>query len=134
MKKLLLALLFPALSNAADFNLAWDPSPSTILGGYQLGCGAVTKVYTTIVDVKNVTTYKHTGVVGGRTTLCAVRAYNAAPYTAGNPQIFSVWSNEIALAPDLESPTNLRAQLVQALRELGIAEGRIASILSQWPE
>lgn len=40
---------------AADLTLAWDPAPGAT--GYKLYYGTTSKVYTTTIDVKNVTQY-----------------------------------------------------------------------------
>ena len=90
----LVLLAVPAM--AAEITVQWtapisneDGSPLTDLDGYEAcyGYGTETGVYTTCIDVGNVTTYTFKDLVPG-IYLFAVKAYD----TSGN---MSVYSNEL---------------------------------------
>jgi regulation of enolase protein 1 (concanavalin A-like superfamily) len=57
--------------------LAWDPNPETTIAGYRLAYGTASGIYTTTVDVGNVTTFALTLASGVRYYF-AVLAYDVA--------------------------------------------------------
>jgi hypothetical protein len=74
---------------AGNINLAWDPSPSTGVGGYKLYYGSSSKTYTSNVDVGKSTTYTMTGLTSGTKYYFALKSYNTAK------SIESSYSNEV---------------------------------------
>ena len=48
--------------HAATATASWDPNPEPDIAGYKLSYGTATGVYTTTVDVGNVTSYVRTGL------------------------------------------------------------------------
>jgi len=104
---------------AADVTLAWDPSPTQGVTGYRLYYGTSSGTYNKNVDVKNVTTYKLTGLQDGVTYYFVVKAYNADSESAP--------SNEVAKPFDLPAPappSNLKIVAVQVNSD-GTAEMRL---------
>jgi hypothetical protein len=79
----------PASPNPGPGNsvtLTWDApttnidgTPLTDLAGYKIYYGTSSGVYTSVIDAKNVTTYKIGGLVAGAHYF-TVTAYNAAGY------------------------------------------------------
>src|SRR6266508_4436413 len=63
---------------AASITLAWDPNSETDIVGYILHYGTVPAVYTTTVDVGNVTTWTVSGLTAGQQYCFALRAYNTS--------------------------------------------------------
>jgi len=82
--------LFSSIAFAGSINLAWDPSPSTNVGGYKLYYGTSTQNYTSSVDVGNVTSYQITGLQDGASYFFSLKAYNVAK------SIESSFSNEVS--------------------------------------
>jgi len=79
----LAALLLSVASVRADvITVAWDANPPSGLGGYRVGLGTTSGVYTTIVDVGNVTTTTLT-VASGAQYYLAVLAYNTTGEVSG---------------------------------------------------
>jgi Concanavalin A-like lectin/glucanases superfamily/Fibronectin type III domain len=75
---------------AGNINLAWDPSPSTGVGGYKLYYGSSSKTYSQNIDVGNKTSYTMTGLTDGATYYVSLKAYNTAK------SIESSYSNEVS--------------------------------------
>ncbi len=82
-----LSVAFSHQAEAANLNLAWDPSGSDV-AGYKIYSGTASRDYSSSVDVGNQTSYTLTGLEDGRTYYLAVTAYN----TSG---VESEYSNEI---------------------------------------
>lgn len=99
-----LALLLPALSQAATANLAWTPpTDKTGIAGYQVRYGTSPGARTTTIDVSGATTATATvpNLTNGTTYYFAVRSANAAK-TA-----FSVDSNEVSAMAALAAPSGV---------------------------
>ena len=65
-------------ASAAEFNLAWDASPSADVGGYNLHYGLSSGAYSNTLDVGSTTQHMLTGLDAGETYFIAVTAYNGA--------------------------------------------------------
>src|SRR5882672_2621066 len=76
---LVVALLLGTAStlHATTVTALWDPNPETDIAGYKLSYGTVSGIYTTIVDVGNVTTWP-LNLTGGLRYYFAVQAYNTS--------------------------------------------------------
>lgn len=62
---------------ARPITLAWDRNPeSDLVAGYKVHRGLASGVYTTVIDVGNVTTFSVQNLVAGTTNFFAVTAYN----------------------------------------------------------
>jgi hypothetical protein len=93
---LALVLMFPAIASAGysdEVTLAWDANTETGIVGYKLHYGTASGVYTTTIDVGNVTQYTVGGLLGGQTY------YFAA--TASDGTSDSGYSEEISYAVPL---------------------------------
>jgi hypothetical protein len=75
--------LVPASAEARPITLAWNANPEPTVAGYVIGYGIQSGIYTTLVDVGNVTTF--TLDLPGTQYYLAVRAYN----TSGANSAFS---------------------------------------------
>jgi len=64
--------------HAATLRVAWDRNSEADVTGYRVLYGTASRVYSTTVDVGNVTTYTLPSLVGGRQYFIAVQAYNRA--------------------------------------------------------
>ena len=97
---LAMALIMAPAAVAAEVTLAWDPNSESDLAGYKLHWGTDTRVYTTSVDVGNVTQYTLTNIPDG-TVYYAATAYD----TDGNE---SDYSDELVYNIIPNAPTGLR--------------------------
>jgi len=96
------AWVAPAM--AADVTLQWNANSEPDLSGYKLHYGTSAGVYTTSVNVGNVTTRTVSGLSNNTRYYFAVTAYDSSGNESGYSVEFS-WSND-TLAPS--APTNLR--------------------------
>jgi hypothetical protein len=71
-----LALLVPRLVAAGTITLAWDANPESDIAGYVLSYGTSPGIYTTRVDVGNVTSTRLTSLTDNVVYYFAVAAYN----------------------------------------------------------
>ncbi len=74
----LATLLQAGASLGADVKLAWDPSPSTGVGGYIVRFGGTSGNYAWSVDVGQKTDHTVTGLAPGSRYYFVVVAYDAA--------------------------------------------------------
>ena len=79
----------PSNSSGTTATVSWNPSTSTNLAGYKVHVGTSSGVYSSVVDVGNVTAYAVTNLGVGTTYYFAVTAYN----TSG---VESSFSNEVS--------------------------------------
>lgn len=71
-------LLFMVLSaSAGNVTLAWGPSPSPGVTGYNLYYGGASHTYTNVIDCGTNTTCTVSNLIGGATYYFAATAYNA---------------------------------------------------------
>ena len=63
---------------AASVTLAWDASSGA--AGYKIYYGTTSHNYSSVIDVRNVTTYTFTNLVDGRTYYFAATAYDSSNY------------------------------------------------------
>jgi Bacterial Ig domain/Fibronectin type III domain len=70
--------LMGSLAHAVDVQLAWDPSPSPQVTGYQLYYGTASGSYSVHVDTGPVTTAALSGLAVGQTYYFAATAYDSA--------------------------------------------------------
>ena len=75
--------MVPASAQARPITLAWNANTETDVAGYVIAYGIQSGIYTTLVDVGNVTTF--TLDLPGTQYYLAVRAYN----TSGASSVFS---------------------------------------------
>ena len=75
---LVLAFFCTSEAYCASVTVAWDPSPSPDVAGYNLSYGPSTRNYTNVLDVGQSTTFCLFGLVIGGTYCMAVTAYNNA--------------------------------------------------------
>lgn len=103
-KLIISLLLIPPVAFADAVNLAWDPSPTPQVAGYEIMYGGSPGVNTVITDVGNAVAASITGLLPGKTYYFRARAYNAGK------TVFSVDSNEVsqAILLILQAPINLR--------------------------
>src|SRR5580765_7312569 len=84
---LLLPLLFvlatASILHAATVTATWNQNPESDIAGYRLLYGTQSGVYTTTLDVGNVTTTVAT-VTGGQTYFFVVQAYDTSGLTSPN--------------------------------------------------
>src|SRR5205085_7771374 len=78
-------------NTTAQVTLAWDPNTESDLAGYKVYIGTASGVYTTTIDVGNVTTYTVTGLAPGATYYFVVTAYDTGGLESG-------FSNEVSAA------------------------------------
>src|SRR5258708_4306872 len=105
---IVLSLFCTSEAQGASGTLAWNPSPSPGVIGYNLCYGPSTHNYTNIVDVGNSTSFCLFGLVVGDTYCIAVTAYN-------NVGLESVPSDEVVYTvpdgeyrPKFESGSSLK--------------------------
>jgi hypothetical protein len=72
---LLMLLTVPA-AEAGRFTVMWDPNTEANLAGYIVCIGTQSGVYTTIIDVGNVTSHTVTNLPDGRRYYVVIKAYN----------------------------------------------------------
>jgi hypothetical protein len=109
MKKIVLMFVFVFLFCspvfAAEVKLGWDAHIDIRLKGYKIHYGNAIGVYTTHIDVKNVTTYTVTDLIEGETYYFAATVYGSIP------EIESDYSDELSyvvpFAP-MTPPTGLK--------------------------
>lgn len=77
---ILTTLVFSSLAALADTaaTIEWDPSPNSTAKGYRVRYGLVSRSYTSMVQVGNVTRLNITGLQPGKRYYFAVSAYDAA--------------------------------------------------------
>ncbi|MCX6545017.1 MAG: putative Ig domain-containing protein [Acidobacteria bacterium] len=107
-----LAVLGVLLGSAAvveaqtTITLAWDANTESDIGGYEVSYGTQSGVYSTIVDVGNVTSQPFT-IASGGVYYFAVKAYNSS-----SPRQYSPYSLEVSTGvvtnrpPTLTQPAN----------------------------
>ena len=81
---LIVAALLGTASNlyAATVTASWNANPEPDIAGYKLSYGTATGVYTTTIDVGNVTTYVPTGLAPATGYFFVVQAYNTGGLTS----------------------------------------------------
>jgi Fibronectin type III domain len=67
----------PAIASST-VTLSWDKSPGRAVKGYRLYYGTTSRRYSETIDVRNVTTYTISNLIGGKRYYFVVKAYNAA--------------------------------------------------------
>src|SRR5262245_30607758 len=72
------------LLHAATATAQWNANPEPDIAGYRLLYGIASGVYTTTLDVGNVTTYNVTGLTPGTRYYFVVQAYNTSAQTGPN--------------------------------------------------
>ncbi len=92
-----LTLLSPA-AHAGTADLAWDPSPSAGVAGYNVHVGTSSGSYSSTFDAGNQTTFTVPGLTEGQTYYFAVTAYNGTV-----PE--SDFSNEVSTQIPFAAPT-----------------------------
>src|SRR5205809_728611 len=93
-------------ASSGQVTLAWDPNPESTVAGYDLYIGRASAVYTTKINVSNVTTYTVTGLAPGQVYYFAVTAYDQNGGESG-------YSNEVSttiVASAAEPQTALMAK------------------------
>jgi hypothetical protein len=84
------SLTSPSTSSSSNTaNLTWSPDTSTNLAGYKIYVGTSSGVYSSAVNVGNVTTYAVTNLGIGTTYYFAVSAFNSSGIESG-------FSNEVS--------------------------------------
>jgi hypothetical protein len=78
-------------TTVAQVALTWDPNTEPDLAGYKLYVGTASGVYTTTIDVGNMTTHTVAGLQPGATYYFVVTAYNTSGLESG-------FSNEVSAA------------------------------------
>src|SRR6516165_10393625 len=73
----LFALLTPSTLQAATVTATWNPNPESNIAGYKLSYGTQSGVYTTVIDVGNVTSWA-LSLTGPQRYYFAVQAYNTS--------------------------------------------------------
>jgi len=68
---------------AADVTLSWDQNVEPELAGYRIYYGTARGSYSVQIDVCNVTKYKVTGLMAGKTYYFAATAYDTSGYESG---------------------------------------------------
>ncbi|MGR9108006.1 MAG: LamG-like jellyroll fold domain-containing protein [Gammaproteobacteria bacterium] len=86
------------VSIAGNATLAWDPSPSSGVGGYRLSYGQISGQYTATIDVGNTTSFTASGLTDGTTYFFAVKTYNLSGSTE------SAYSNEVSIVIPVQEP------------------------------
>ncbi len=85
-QQVLVDLMLSGLSSAASVTLSWNPNSESDLGGYNIHYGTTSGVYTTSVNVGNVTTHTVTGLTTGQTYHFALTSFdktgNESPLSA----------------------------------------------------
>lgn len=101
---LLLALCAPTIAAAVEVKLAWDPSPSPEVAGYELLAGEAPGTSTLTADAGTALAFTLTGLQNGKTYYVRVRAYSAGK------TVYSPDSNEVSrtFILILQAPINLR--------------------------
>src|SRR5688572_27563906 len=90
--------------------LAWDRNSETNITGYKLYSGTVTRVYTDVINVGNVTTASMSNLAAGVTYRFAVTAYNALGTESDYSSEIAFTTTNIVtpnIPPTLASLTNL---------------------------
>jgi hypothetical protein len=83
------SLTSPSTSSSSTASLTWSPDTSTNLAGYKVYVGTSSGVYSSAVNVGNVTTYAVTNLGIGTTYYFAVSAFNSSGIESG-------FSNEVS--------------------------------------
>lgn len=96
---------------SAQATLSWNPNSESDLAGYKIYYGNASRVYTTDIEVGNVTSYTIYNLTEGYTYYFAATAYDFSGNESG-------YSNEVSYAvPDIAPlpPANLRLSGVNTL-------------------
>ncbi len=134
MKKIIIPLVMVILAfctltrvTAAErsVTLAWDPSPSTNLAGYNVYYGAGCGQYTNIVNAGNTTTVTIPGLVQGVTYFFAATAYDTS-------ELESDFSNEIVYTVPEENSLD-ESYLASAEYSIDHANGSIVGLIEALP-
>jgi hypothetical protein len=96
-----LLLLSTVSASAGQVTLAWDPNTESDLAGYKVYYGTASGVYTSNIDVGNVTSFTVTGLQDGLLYFFAVTAYNTS---AGESGFSNEVSAVVASLPDTTPP------------------------------
>jgi len=107
---------------AADVTLSWDQNVEPELAGYRIYYGTARGSYSVQIDVCNVTKYKVTGLMAGKTYYFAATAYDTSGYESGysTQVIYSVPSTDAdgdGLPNEWESVHNLNWMVDDALED-----------------
>lgn len=114
MKKLFSILAFLSMATMLfAVGLAWDPSPDSSVTGYAIYYGKSSGVWTTRVDVGNVTNTTITLVADGSTYFFVATAYDANG-------LESEPSNEVNYTPPNQQPTNSTPSKVEEFRIMAV--------------
>lgn len=99
---------------AANFVLAWDPNTEPDLAGYKLHYGTTSGVYSTTINVGNVTQFEVTGLQDGITYYFAVTAYDFEGYESG-------YSNEVSARKNISPAVSATASPLSGQVPLQVA-------------
>ena len=101
---------------ASHVTLAWNPSPSTSVGGYRLYQGAATQTYTNVIDVGDLTSVTVSNLTAGTTYFFAVTAYDLIG-------LESTFSDEINYTVAESALLRISASAAQGVLLTGTAPG-----------
>jgi hypothetical protein len=123
------SMLLRLSAQEATATLAWDPSPSTDVVGYQIYWGVASQTYTSMLDVGMNTSATITGLIPGLTYYVAALAYSTN-------QIESPFSNEASFTVPLPL-TILNGPMSQTVDAGGVvaftvSEASAAPVCFQW--
>src|SRR5437016_197096 len=99
---LALAFLLGSTSVVHAATATWNANPETNIAGYILSYGTQTGVYSTSIDVGNVTTWPVATLTPGQTYYFVVKAYNTSAMTSV-PSAEAVFTDPVATPPSLTS-------------------------------
>src|SRR5947207_11367549 len=75
---LLVGAASPAYAATATVTALWNPNTESNVAGYKLSFGTQSGVYTTVIDVGNVTTWLVPNLTAGQRYFFAVQAYDTS--------------------------------------------------------
>jgi hypothetical protein len=110
---LLLVILSAGSAQAGSVTLAWDPNSESNLAGYILLYGTTSGVYTTQVDVGNLTSWTVAGLIDGQHYYFVVKAYNVSGLQS-------------ALSTEVETIVGVPPTITAQPQSQGIASGQTA--------